>query len=256
VLALNPRRIRLLEVLAGLDLTCSAGISLLRYRGAIAPESFSAFVNLHLLFLVSLAIVMLLRAGAERSFLVLVAGLLLGEIGFAYAEFTGLHQGRVALAAEYLWVLVRIGILLQSLAWARAGTAEPAQQRRWGLAASIVVVPAGLAGAVLPLTDAGNPLSALVAALAILALIAIAWAWPALSSTLNEAQRWALAGLGVYLATELLRYGLEGFGAGNLHILEGFGADTWLALFEVGYFAGYLALIRSAMAPWQLAEQH
>jgi hypothetical protein len=234
---LNALQQRLFVRLALLDLCASAGIGLLRFTGRIAPEPFGAFVNLHLILLMSIAVVVLVRRGAPRGFVALTLGLLLGDLGFAYAEFSGHHHGVAALAAEVLWVPLRIGILVQVMAWARPGTVRPTQQLRRGVAAAGLLIPAILYFAVLPLMEAGNPLSALVAGLTVLPLVAIAWAWPTLRCGTAARPCWAALGFATYLSTELVRYSLEASGVGD-----------WLVLFEVGYFAAYLGLIAAALA--------
>jgi hypothetical protein len=99
-----------------------------------------------------------------------------------------------------------------------------------------VLIPASLLLAVLPLMDAGNPLSALVAGLTVLPLVAIAWAWPTLRCGTAARPCWAVLGFATYLSTELVRYSTEATGVGD-----------WFPLFEVGYFAAYLGLIAAAL---------
>jgi hypothetical protein len=171
---------RLLAGLALVDLIASSSVGFLRFKGDIEAGPFGVFVNVHLILLASLALVLLLRAGAGRGLLGLIAALLLGDLGFAYAEFSGQHHGTIATAAEILWAPVRIAIGLLALQWGRSETEAPERQQRWALVMALGVLPSGLILAVIPLLDAGNLLSALVAALGIPALIAISWAWPAL----------------------------------------------------------------------------
>ena len=223
--------------LAVLDLCASAGIGVLRFTGGISPESFGVFVNLHLILLISGALFLLVRRRAGRGFIALALGLLLGDLGFAYAELSGQHHGTVALAAEVWWIPVRLGILLQVLSWARGGQGQPTQQLRRGVAAAAALIPASLLFGVLPLMDAGNPLSALVVGCTTVPLVAIAWAWPTLRCDTAARPCWATLGFATYLSTELIRYSLEASGVGD-----------WLVLFEVGYFAAYLGLIAAALA--------
>jgi hypothetical protein len=228
---------RLFAAFAAADIITGGLVGVLRFRGAIEAAPFGAFVNLHLIVLMSAAVLVLLRTDSNRPLLGLTICLLLGDVGFAYAEWSGQHHGLVAKSAEVLWVPLRLGILLLALSWARLGQAQPARQRLLTGAAAIVLVPLVL-NATLPLFAAGNTLSAAVAALTAPALLAIVWAWPTLGPTKPMRPKWALVGLGLYLATEFLRYGLEAAGVGDR-----------LALFEVGYFAAYLAILAAAFSP-------
>jgi len=233
----SHRAWRVFAAFGATDLLASGLVGVLRYRGEIEAAPFGVFVNLHLIVLMGAAVGVLLRTGGNRPLLALAIGLLLGDLGFAYAEWSGQHHGAVAQSAESLWVPLRLGILLLALAWARRGQAQAGRQHLLTLAAAIILVPLAL-NAAQPLFEAGNPLSALVATLTAPALLAIVWAWPTLGPMKAQRPKWALVGFGLYLATELLRYVLEAAGVGDR-----------LVLFEVGYFAAYLAILAAAFSP-------
>ena len=234
---MSRRAWRLFSAFAAVDLIGSGLVGVLRFRGVIEAAPFGVFVNLQLLLLMSSAVIVLWRSGGNRPLLALTIGLLLGDLGFAYAEWSGQHHGLVAQSAEGLWLPLRLGILLLALSWARIGRRQAGRQRLLTGAAATILVPLALSAAG-ALIDAGNPLSAVVAALTAPALLAIAWAWPTLGPTTPPRVRWALVGFGLYLSTELVRYGLEAQGIGDR-----------LVLFEVGYFAAYLAILAAALAP-------